>query len=136
VKEQSKSAKNPLPDSGLNRNRHGDVSSLSDLNSWDSFGSASSESSVNTSFFSEKHRERWESRLLSKRKYDKDLLIRNNICLAFQHGTCPYDDDYEGYHRNEYGKKVLHFCGLCETDSPDNQCYFPANKCPKPFHAL
>ena len=122
--------------SGLCRDRHEDLSSLSDSPSWYSFESSSSESSVNSSFFSEKHRSRLESRLVSKRKYDKDLLISNNICLAFQHGTCDYDDDYVGYHPNVYGQKVLHFCGLCETDSPDNQCYYPANKCPGPDRAL
>ena len=122
--------------SGLERDRQDELSSLSGLSSRDSFGSSSSESSVGSSFFSEKHRARLESRLVSRRKYNKDLLIENNICLAFQHGTCSYEDDYVGYHPDGYGHQVLHFCGLCETDSPDNQCYYPANKCPGPSQSL
>ena len=137
MEEQRRPAqKKHFTGSGLERDRQEVLSSLSGLSSWDSFGSTSSESSVSSSFFSEKHRARLESRLVSRRKYNKDLLIENNICLAFQHGTCSYEDDYVGYHPDGYGHLVLHFCGLCETDSPDNQCYYPANKCPGPGSSL
>ena len=64
----------------------------------------------------------------SGRRYDKALLIKHRICLPFQHGNCA--DQYEDNHVNEYGQEVQHCCGLCFTDSPDNQCYNPANECP------
>lgn len=116
---------------GSDRYRRDDVSYLPTSSSWDLFGSVSSfDSSINFSFFSEKHSAKPETRLSSRRKYHRDLLISYNIYLAFQHGTCPHDDKYQGYHPNAHGQKVLQYCGLCETDSPNNQCYYPANKCP------
>ena len=71
----------------------------------------------------------------SGRHYNKSLLIKNDICLAYQHGNCIYGD--QGIkHENAFGRNVLHFCGLCWTDSPDNQCYYPATECPGPEHNL
>ena len=66
------------------------------------------------------------------RRYDKSLLIKHRICLPFQHGNCP--DQYEDHHTNDYGQEVLHCCGLCWTDSPENQCYNPASECPGQFY--
>ena len=68
------------------------------------------------------------------RRYDRDLLITDNICLAFQHGNCPYGEGFQGFHPIEHGSDVYHYCGLCWTDSPDNQCYAPAYRCPGPLH--
>ena len=91
--------------------------------SWYSYGSnssvyASNVSSTNQSSF--KH----------YRRYDKELLITDKICLAYQHGSCSFGEDFQGFHPSEHGGgDVFHCCGLCWTDSPDNQCYDPAYKC-------
>ena len=111
----------PSSGSGLGGNGSSVGSSEPDLPYWDSsesdysFGS-SGRTSVTSSMYS------------SGRRYNKSLLIKDGICLAFQHGNCP--NQYEDKHVNAFGQKVLHFCGLCWTDSPDNQCYNPANQCP------
>ena len=86
--------------------------------SWYSYGSNSSVYASNHSSF--KH----------NRKYDKELLITDKICLAFQHGNCSFDEDLQGFHPSEHGGgDVFH----CWSDSPDNQCYDPAYKCRGPF---
>ena len=69
------------------------------------------------------------------RRYDKSMLISSNICLPYQHGSCSYGEDFDGFHPSGHGKKVFHYCGLCWTDSPDNQCYEPAYRCPGPYHS-
>ena len=78
LKQQMEEQRRPAQKkgSGLERDRQDELSSVSGLSSWYSFGSTSSESSVGSSFFSEKHRAKLESRLVSRRKYNKDLLIR------------------------------------------------------------
>ena len=93
--------------------------------SWYSFGSNSVSSSSKSST--------GHSRFKNGRRYDREMLISDNICLSYQHGRCSYGDDYHGLHSSEHGQDVLHYCGLCWTDSPDNQCYDPAYKCRGPY---
>ena len=93
--------------------------------SWYSFGSNSVSSSSKSST--------GHSRFKNGRRYDREMLISDNICLSYQHGRCSYGDDYHGLHPSEHGQDVLHYCGLCWTDSPDNQCYDPAYKCRGPY---
>ena len=117
--------------SELGEDRSDDGSSLPTLPSWDCFESVSSAaSSANSSSSSLRHK------IPGGRRYDKNLLIQDKICLPYQHGTCPYTYDNKGKHTNGYGQEVLHCCGLCWTDSPENQCYYPATQCPGPDHNL
>ena len=115
---------------GLDGDRHEVESSCPDLPYWDSsefdgsFGSSEISSLTSSKYSSVSNS--------SDRKYNKSMLIRDGICLAFQHGNCP--DQYEDKHVNAYGQKLIHFCGLCWTDSPDNQCYNPANQCPGQYY--
>ena len=104
-----------------------DESSLPSLPFWDSLESVPSIVSSNGS-----SSRSFGSKLTTHRKYDKNLLIGRSICLAYQHGTCPFGEQADS-HQNGEGRKVIHYCGLCETDSPDNQCYSPAYKCPGPY---
>ena len=113
--------------SGLGVDRAGKGSPTPDLPSWDSFESDSSMSDT----FSEdsSSSDFWD------RSYDRNLLIKDRICLAYQHGNCIYPD--QGIkHENARGQNVLHYCGLCWTDSPENQCFFPGNECPGPDHNM
>lgn len=127
IKEQDKPRCQGKPSSGLSEDSFEDGTSLPSLPFWDSLESVpSSRSSLGTSAYS------FGSRLTTHRKYDKNLLISSSICIAFQHGTCPYGEEADS-HVNRNGEKVIHYCGLCETDSPDNQCYSPAYKCPGPY---
>ena len=94
----------------------------------------SSNSSVDSDMSSDMSSASGYSCFKGGRRYDKSMLISDNICLPYQHGSCSYGDDYDGFHPSGHGKKVFHYCGLCWTDSPDNQCYDPAYKCPGPYH--
>ena len=117
----------PHTQSGMSQDGFSDSSSLTSLPFWDSRSVPSLGSSLKgSSTYS------MGSRLSTHRKYDKNLLIGRSICLAYQHGTCPYGEQTDS-HPNGQGGNVIHYCGLCETDSPDNQCYSPAYKCPGPF---
>ena len=117
--------------SELGEDRSDDGSSLPTLPSWDCFESVSSvASSTNSSSSS------FGQKITGDRRYDKNLLIKDQICLPFQHGTCPYTYDSKDKHTNGFGQEVIHYCGLCWTESPDNQCYYPATQCPGPDHNL
>ena len=118
--------------SELGEDRSDDGSSLPTLPSWDCFESASSIASSRANSSSSSLRQK----IPGNRRYDKNLLIEDQICLQFQHGTCPYMYDSKDKHTNAFGQEVLHCCGLCWTDSPDNQCYYPAIQCPGPDHNL
>ena len=117
--------------SGLGVGRSHHRSPSPDLPLEDSFESMSS----STSSFSVSSSGNSRSSDFWGRQYDKSLLIKDKICLAYQHGNCIYDDQAIR-HENAYGQKVLHYCGLCWSDSPDNQCYYAAIDCPGPEHNL
>ena len=133
--EGRKQKDNTIPDTDSNMGSDGSLDGSDDRSedgssgtpSWYSFGSnpsvyASDVAISNYSSF--KH----------NRRYDKELLITDNICLAYQHGNCSFGENYQGFHESEHGSgDVFHCCGLCWTDSPDNQCYDPAYKCKGPF---
>ena len=91
---------------------YGSEDGSSDTPSWYSFGSNSvSSRNVSTTNYSS---------FKDNRRYDKEMLITDNICLAYQHGSCSYGEDYHGLHPSEHGGgDVLHYCGLCWSDSPD-----------------
>ena len=129
--EEKKAVRQPnFAGSELGEDRSDDGSSLPTLPSWDCFESASSvASSANSSSSS------FRQKIPGDRRYNKNLLIKDNICLQFQHGTCPYTYG-EGKHTNGFGQEVLHYCGLCWTDSVENQCYYPAIQCPGPDHNI
>ena len=105
---------------------YGSENGSSDTPSWYSFGSNSvSSTNMSTTNYSS---------FKDSRRYDKELLITDNICLAYQHGSCSFGEDYQGFHPSEHGGgDVFHYCGLYWSDSPDNQCYDPAYKCRGPF---
>ena len=118
---------------GVGGDRSQQRSPSPDLPFWDSLESVSSSvSSVSSSVASSGYS---RSSDFFGRKYDKSMLIEDRICLAYQHGNCIYEDQAIR-HENAFGQNVLHYCGLCWTDSPDNQCYYPAAECPGPEHNL
>ena len=122
---------NNFAGSELGEDRSDDGSSLPTLPSWDCFESVSSFASSAKSSSSS-----LRQKIPGDRRYSKNLLIKDKICLQFQHGTCPYMYDSEDKHTNGFGQEVLHYCGLCWTDSVENQCYYPAIQCPGPDHNL
>ena len=122
---------------GVDRSKH--RSSPPDLPVWDSvetMSSSSSSSGYYQSFSSQSSSSSGYSGSSEffGRHYNKSLLIKDGICLAYQHGNCSYGGQTK--HENAYGKNVLHVCGLCWTDSPHNQCHSPAVQCPGPEHNL
>ena len=119
--------------SGVGVDRSEQRSPSPDLPFWDSLESVTpSVSSVSSSEASSGYS---RSSDFFGRRYDKSMLIEDRICLAYQHGNCIYADQAIR-HENAFGQNVLHYCGLCWTDSPDNQCYYPAAECPGPEHNL
>ena len=130
--------------SGVGVDRSKQRPSPPDLPVWDSFETESSSSS--NSGYSQSSTSSGYSQFSTSsgqsgsgeffgRHYNKSLLIKDGICLAYQHGNCTYGGQTVK-HENAFGKKVLHVCGLCWTDSPYNQCHSPAIQCPGPEHNL
>ena len=123
--------------SGVGVGRSKERSPSPDLPFWDAFETVSS--SPSSSGYSQSCSSSGYSYSSSGdffgRSYDKSLLIKDGICLAYQHGNCSFGSQ-TAKHMNAFGRSVLHVCGLCWTDSPYNQCHDPAIQCPGPEHNL
>ena len=120
--------------SGAGVDRSNQRSPSPDLPFWDAFETVSSSSSSSGYTQSSSTSGYSHSSDFFGRTYDKSLLIKDGICLAYQHGNCSFGQTVK--HKNKFGKSVLHVCGLCWTDSPFNQCHSPAVQCPGPEHNL
>ena len=120
--------------SGVGVGRSNQRSPSPDLPFWDAFETVSSSSSSSGYTQSSLTSGYSHSSDFFGRTYDKSLLIKDGICLAYQHGNCSFGQTVK--HKNKFGKSVLHVCGLCWTDSPFNQCHSPAVQCPGPEHNL
>merc|ERR1712129_680957 len=95
----------PDTDSNMGSDGYDDISEdgSSGTPSWYSFWSNPSvyASDAISSYSSFKH----------NRRYDKELLITDNICLAYQHGNCSFGESYQGFHESEHGSgDVFHCC--------------------------